>query len=181
MHISNTSICGKINCPNTRLTTKLEAWHMEAKSSGFLWSCPRFSGLCGLLLNDATSNYGTMLMKLTWPRNWRIQIIEKPLQCDYSQPNMDATEWVGVRSVARTPCQRRKHVKYRFHWAGKKRETSMEEFITSTTTRKELHGSTRAIGKWTYCGYSTVASVGRAESSIIIYPKLKRSFALYCS
>ena len=34
MHISNTAICGEINCPNTRLRVKLEASHMEIKN---LW------------------------------------------------------------------------------------------------------------------------------------------------
>lgn len=29
MHISNTAICGEINCPNTRLRVKLEPSHME--------------------------------------------------------------------------------------------------------------------------------------------------------
>lgn len=32
MHISNTAICREINCPNTRLRVKLEAWHMEIEN-----------------------------------------------------------------------------------------------------------------------------------------------------
>lgn len=43
--------------------------------------------------------------------------------------------------------QRRKHVKYRFLWAGKKPETTMAECIISTTTPRELAGSTLAIGE----------------------------------
>lgn len=92
-------------------------------------------------------------MKRTWPRNWQIQIETKPLLCAANYgPNMDASEWVRALSVAKAPCQRRKHVKSRFLWVGKRRRTSMAEFITSTTTRKRLLGSIRETGEWSRVG-----------------------------
>ena len=81
---------------------------------------------------------------------------------------MEGSGWEPSESVAKTPCQmqRRKHVKCRFLWAGKKPETTMAEFITSTTTRREHLGSTLAIGEWV-----TERVVNRSK-----YDRLRLSF-----
>ena len=117
MHISNTAICSEINCPNTRLRVKIRGLaYGNWKLADFFELVLVLSRFCGLPSIKRTSYYGTMLMKLTWPRNWRIQIREKPLLCDL-QSAKHGGYW--VRTVAKCgskPCQmqRRKHVKCRF-------------------------------------------------------------------
>lgn len=60
----------------------------------------------------------------------------------------DGRTWrVNEREVWQTLCQKRKLAKSLSLWVGKKRGTSMDEFITSTTTPKERLGSIRAIGE----------------------------------
>lgn len=60
----------------------------------------------------------------------------------------DGRTWrVNEREVWQALCQKRKLAKSLSLWVGKKRGTSMDEFITSTTTPKERLGSIRAIGE----------------------------------
>lgn len=147
MHISNTAICGEINCPNTRLSVKLEASHMEIEILRILWTCPRFSGFVVLPFNHAdfqlwnNANETDMAAKLTNSNHGETAAVWL-----YCARKMEDGEWVRAQSVARTPCPRRKHAKCRFLWVGKRRGITMAEFTTSTTTRSEHLGSIRAIG-----------------------------------
>lgn len=123
-----------------------------------------------------------MAAKLT-NSNWE----ETAVVCYDYGPNMDASEWVRALSVATAPCQRRKHAKSRFLWVGKRRRTSMAEFITSTTTRKRLLGSIRETGEWSRVGVVKRSNYGevtpmfnyhlpRTQAAICFILKVELSF-----
>lgn len=79
--------------------------------------------------------------------------------------------------MATTPCQRRKHAKSRYLWVGKRQETTMAEFITSTITRKGLLGWTRETGKEGCVG---VAKRNYAERTLMFDCHLRKTQAAIC-